>query len=274
MSLIPKKQAKKQYPPFEELTQIIYGEPKAGKTTFMGSAPNTFFCATEPGQDFTDAPAQLITCWAPVAVEDEEGNVIVRPDTVSNFQDLVRELYGQKQKGSLEYRTCVIDIVDNLWGMCMTHICQAKGIEYPPESDYGKTWKECRTEWETWLRRLMGIMEVSFITHCTNDKKEIKLENGMTKEVTRFIPTFKGNKAAQFLDGVVNCMGYIYTDQKGKRKITYKSDITLGTGDRTNLLEQLGEMDLDYKAVSAAYASKANELGIELVSKYPNQKGK
>lgn len=192
-------------------------------------------------------------------------------DNRANFCDLVRELYQWRKDGRLVkagYKSVVIDIVDNLYSMCLNHVCARKGIDYPPESDFGKTWKEIREEWETWLRRLMDVVNVTFITHCAKDKVEMTLPNGVTKEIERHVPTFKGNKAAQFLDGIINCMGFVHKNAKGEYVITFRGSPQLGTGDRTKVLEALGPMYLNWNDVAKAYDTKAKEMGFAIASKW------
>ena len=44
-----------QVPPLSGLTLMIFGEPKAGKTTFVSGNPGVFIYGTEPGQEFVKA---------------------------------------------------------------------------------------------------------------------------------------------------------------------------------------------------------------------------
>jgi hypothetical protein len=248
-------------------------------TSFIDETPGMFFIATEPGQDFVRSPVVRIVHWGwDIDPETKryivpQGDAYVAPKVeggvlYTNFKDLVRHLYREKREGVLEQRSAAIDIVDNLYKLCLDAVCARRGVDYPPENDRGKVWSAIRSDWEEWLRKLMDIVNVSFITHTTTDKIEMKNAKGMTVEIERRVPTFKGNRPAQFLDGVVNCMGFAHFDAAGERWITFKGDPKLGTGDRTRILEQLGAMPLHYKNVSQAYAAKAKELGYEIKSKW------
>jgi hypothetical protein len=257
--IIPDFREKPTYPPFEELTKVIFGSPKVGKTSWASKCPHNFFIATEPGHDFLSVPVKRIYRWAP----DPAGK-----DNRADFQSLIRALYEAKKSNQLKFKTATVDIVDNLYAMCLTHVCSLKGLEYPPETDFGKTWKEIREEWEKWIRATLEVVSLTFITHCTTENVTLQVAPGVKKEVERRAPTFKGNKAAQFLDGIVNCMGYVHVGANNERYITFKADSNLATGDRSGLLEELGVMPLDWGVVSEAYSKAAKEKGIKIQSRW------
>ena len=248
---------------------MLFGEPKSGKTKFCAGNPGAFFLATEPGQEFVQA-RQLYLCEDLVlklAAANPEAKIKYPWQA---FQAFVRQVYRDKREGMLakkQITNVVIDIVDNLYAHCLNYVCGLKGIAYPPENDFGKTWKECRDEWETWLRRLMEQVNVTFITHCGQEKVELEA-GGIKKEVTRWQPTFKGNKAAQYLDGVVNAIGHVRKDANGRYTISFKGQPGTAAGDRTGLLEALGDVDLQWAAVEAGYTAKAKELGLEVKSRW------
>jgi len=262
LDLIAPRLEKLTVPPFGEITMMLFGEPKAGKTRFASGNPGAFFYSTEPGQDYITSPM--------LYVDDD----VLKAKGVRYhwqvFQIFVREMYLKKKNGMLcKYgiNNVVIDIVDNLYAQCLTYICGQKNIAYPPENDFGKTWKEIRDEWEAWLRHLMGIVNVTFITHCGETKVEI-CQGGLTKEVTRWQPTFKGNKAAQYLDGVVNAVGHVRKDAAGKYTVSFRGAPNTAAGDRTGILDSLGELDLFWNVVATAYESKARDNGLEVKSRW------
>lgn len=280
MSSLPTRRPALSYPPFAELTKLVYGEPKVGKTSFCDSTPDSLFLATEPGHDFVKSPVVRITSWGwdvdkagkpkplghlpyvPPRVDEKTGIVY------TNFKDFVREIYQARAQKTLSFKAAVVDIVDNLYSMCLNAVCVGKGIDYPPENDFGKTWKEIREEWELWVRRLLDALNVTFVTHTTTDKVEVKGSNGITKEIERRIPTFKGNKAAQFLDGIINVMGFAHFGPEGQRQIVFSGSPSLATGDRTGILEKVGVLPLSFEACAKAYEAKAKEMNINIASKW------
>lgn len=265
--LIPDRREKVIIPPLHELTVLFYAEPGAGKTTLVTGNKKTFVIATEPGQKFMTCPVRQIARWAP------DPDPTVRAKDLENgrfaFTDVVAAIKYQRENKKLTYPCAAIDIIDNLYAMCLTYVCRKKGLDYPPEHDFGKTWKEIRTEWETQLRQLMTDVDVSFITHCATDTIEM-VNNGVTEEINRRVPTFKGNKAAQYLDGIINAMGFIFIGKSGKRYVTFSQDAKLATKDRTDILGKLGQVeigkDTGWDDLEKAYLAKAKEMGLEVKS--------
>jgi hypothetical protein len=260
--MLPTRRAKPTLPPFDEITKIIFAEPGAGKTTFCSQDNSAFFISTEPGQDWIQSANRFVKRWS--AQDENDGE---------SFCNIVRAIWAADKSGDLKkmgYKTAVIDIVDNLYSLCLNDVCRHKGLEYPPENDFGKTWKEVREEWEKWIKLLMEKVNVTFISHCTQDKIEITLPNKMRKEITRQVPTFRGGKAAQVLDGIVSAMGYISSGVDGKRMITFAQNVSLATKDRTGVLEAIGPIELPrvnaFQHVAKVYEAKAKELGFEVVS--------
>lgn len=254
MSIIPEKRTEFSIPAFEDLTMMIFGIPGSGKTRFMAGCPGTLFLATEPGQQFTKATVVDITSW-------------------EKFATAVKELAEQRKAGKLIYQSVVIDIVDNLNIMCRDWVCAQKGMAYPSDKDFGKTWSECNKTWTEWIRSLMRITNVKFITHSSTETVEVQNEMGIREELQRYIPTFSGNRAAQYLDGVVNAVGFITQAKSGKRVITFAQDPRIAAKDRTDVLSKLGVIvlpenpDAGFGVVADAYAAKAKELGMKIIER-------
>jgi hypothetical protein len=245
--VIPPPKTELLAPPFEELTLLIFGLPGSGKTRFCAGDKTAIFAATEPGQDFINNPVVKVRTW----------------DT---FKSLIYELANLKKASKLTHTGLVIDIIDNLNVYCRDAVCKAKGLTYPSEKDFGKTWAECNKEWKDWLRVAMDIVPVRYITHCTTTLVEVPLASGIKQEVTRYVPTFSGNRAAQYLDGVVSAYGYVTEQLDGTHVITFKQEATVAAKDRTDILAKLGTMPLEWSKVSDAYKVKAQELGFKIVS--------
>lgn len=264
--LIPAAAEVQNILPFDELTMLVFGEPGTGKTSFFAGNPSTLFLGTEPGQDFVKARIRPIT--------DTEAKRLGLTSSWNVFQQMVRVIYKQKASGQLAekgVKGVTIDIVDNLYTACLNSVCHDRGIEYPPENDFGKSWKAVGDEWRLWMKRLMECVNVNYVTHCTQEKIEIELPSGIKKEVGRFQPTFKGNKAAQYLDGIVNAMGWIRTSASGVRTLTFVQTPTCAAKDRTGILEGLGEITLSRNGwldVESAYNARAKELGLVVKSKW------
>lgn len=248
-------------PPFNEMTKLLYGEPKIGKTFFMAGDPDNLFIATEPGHDYVKTGVIHIGRW--------DANSPGETDKPC-FVDVIRDLWVQRNNGTLEYTTVTIDIVDNLWDMCVNHGAALNGFNHPGEDKrMGTTWAACTKEWKIQLQRLMGIMNVVFISHMHDEDVESVGADNITRQWVKHCPKFRGNKASQFLDGVVNCIGFVYRHQSGERVITFEgNNPSLATGDRSGILESCGIMKNNFPDVETLYTQKCKELGLTIKSKW------
>ncbi len=263
MSLIPKQVTSYPIPPFEELTLLLFAKPGMGKTKFASGCPGTMFIGTEPGQEFTKSA--VVQCW--------------NWTTFKQIIDEVTDKRIQIKAGKLPLEECpytsfTIDIIDNLSAFCRDYVCSQRGLAYPPANDFGKTWSAITAEWKRELTRLMVLGPVRFISHCNAVSTEVEDANGMKVEIDQQTPTFAGSKAAQFLDGIVNAMGYIYVSKEGHHCITFRKTAGVGAKDRTDVLAGLGIIDIDWslgknpwQIVSEEYKKRAEENGLIVQSK-------
>jgi hypothetical protein len=262
MSLLPQKKTTYTIPPFNEITMVIFGSPGAGKTKFCDGDKGTLFIATEPGQDFTTAAVVDCQDW-------------------NTFKNLITEIeikrQGIREKrfplSDCPYLTFTIDIVDNLAEQCKTYICKKKNLSHPPANDYGKTWGEITREWKGQISRLMRLGPVRFITHAAKESIELADNSGILHEVTRFVPTFSGSKAAQYLDGIVGAMGYAFINKQGQHCITFRKEPTNGAKDRTDILTKAGNLPLNWDEVAKAYSAIAAKQNIGIESKWRKRNG-
>lgn len=251
-------------PPLDELIILIYGRPGSGKTTLCQGGPETLFLATEPGADFIIGPKVV---------------------AVNNWKDFNKQLElleaaklkGDRSGSDVDYSgftSCTIDIVDQLSEYCRNEVCARKGLEYPPMNDHGKTWAEITRLWKTSLHRLMCLCNVRFISHCNVSKIMVDKGNGLQTEIDYYRPTFSGNKPAQYLDGLVNAVGYMERDFDKTHTIRFDGSNAHATKDRTRILNKMGRITLPNDPDQAwawlcdAYRQVATHLGYTVKSKW------
>ncbi len=260
-------------PPFSELTITLFGKPGSGKTRFAAGDPDTMFICTEPGAEMLRARK-----W-PVREVGKQW----RPPTWLELVDVIDKIEKKKQDGTIQINSVAIDIVDNLYQACQDYICVDNRVrlnlpvlEHPSDlDDFGKTWGLVSKEWKKQIGRLMGCVNVRFLSHSEEAKVEVINQNKLKEEVTRIGATFsggKGGKCGQYLDGIVNAMGFMTQDGSGRHTITFKQEATVGAKDRTDILAKLGPIELPddpnagFSHVCAAYATQAEAMGFKVQS--------
>lgn len=138
----------------------LYGEPKIGKTTFASEIGESWFLATEKGQDFVKVrePTQ-IESW-------------------SQFKTIVASLYKQRPTHFGDGRPIewiVIDTVDKLFKYCNDHVCKEIGIEDPSELAMGKAWAKLRNEFHRVMNALRTLpYGLLCISHETRREQTIR----------------------------------------------------------------------------------------------------
>ncbi len=63
-------------------------------------------------------------------------------------------------KGDHNFKTLVIDTVDNAFKMCSDYVCAKHGIEYEGDMGHGKGWALVKNEWHRVLTRLASLPTV------------------------------------------------------------------------------------------------------------------
>lgn len=162
-----------------QYTTLIYGGPKIGKTTFASKAPGALFIATEPG-------TKALPVFD-VRVDDWNG---------------LRRALGDLQKEKHDFRTIVIDTIDNAYVFCSAHVCAERGWRDPSEAG-GNTngYNAVNNEFRRVLLKLIGLgMGVVLISH--SKEVQVKTRTGSYDRITTSLP----GTAAKIVKGAVDIM--------------------------------------------------------------------
>lgn len=254
-SLIPERNEVRLVPDFRDLTIMGFGSPGSGKTRFFAGDKDAIFASTEPGQDWVGSRVVPIRTWV-------------------TFKNLVLELSQRRKAGNIDCSGVIIDIVDNLYQMCLQDVCSKSGVTHPNEKkgDFGFLWSKITKEWTDWIRALMGITNIHFITHALKSTAEVANEHGLLEEITHYGPTFSGSKPAQYLDGIVNAVGFFSKSKDGHHILTFKQEASIAAKDRTDILGSFGPIKLPkadhgFEYIRKIYQHRAVELGYQIIER-------
>lgn len=98
-----------------DITVLLYGKTKLGKTTMCSQAEGALFLATESGLN------HLEVFQAPIATWDE-----------------MLAACAEIAAGQHRFKTVVVDTVDNACRMCAEHVCRKFRIKHESDLGYGK----------------------------------------------------------------------------------------------------------------------------------------
>ena len=214
-----------------DVSILLYGPSKIGKSTFASQAPDAIFLATEPGLNALEVYQHPITNW---------------PDFLEACAELA--------KGKHPFRTVVIDTIDVLYRLCADHICQKRGLEHESDGAHGKVYGLIKNEIYRVLSKLAHLpYGLILISHSQDRDLETR-----TGTVTRTLPTLS-ESFRQIVIGLVDLILYCDVqseqDENGGRRlrrvIRTKPSPNYDAGDRFGCLPDV--LDLDFAAFEKAF---------------------
>lgn len=221
-----------------DLTVLIYGPSKIGKSTWCSQAEGSIFLATEAGLNNLEVFQVPITRW----------------------EDLLQA--GREiAEGKHSFKTVVIDTIDNAYRMCVEYICTKFKIGHESDLPYGKAYALINNELWRVLNRF-SLLPYGFVMVSHAQEKEIETRTG---KHTRIVPTLP-EKACKMVLGMVDMILYCdieaVTDAEGRtshrRVIRTKPHPNYEAGDRTGLLPET--IDLDFTKFTAAFDEAVENL--------------
>lgn len=157
---------------------LLYGPPKIGKTTLAATVDpeHTLLLATEAGYGALEAFVQPITSW-------------------NQFRQVGPALLENEH----QFKTLVIDTVDELYKFCTEQVMLDLGVKHPADLEYGRGWGAVSDEFRLRVGALCALgLGVWFISH--SKEEEVKARVG---SITVTSPTLTGG-GRKFLLGFVD----------------------------------------------------------------------
>lgn len=220
-------------PDLADLTVLVYGATKIGKSTWCSHADRAVFLSTEPGLNSLEVFQVPIRSW-----------------------DELLAACGEIAEGNHEFRTVILDTVDNAYRMCAEHVCRKFKIEHESDLGYGKGFALTNNEFQRVLNKL-AFMPCGLYLISHSQDVEIETRTG---KYTKTVPTLP-EKARKIVLGLVDMVLYCDIeavtgpDNKvvGRRVMRTKPSIYYEAGDRTGRLPEV--IDLDYAGFVEAYGA-------------------
>lgn len=216
--LLPLEKSKKELHLTKQVI-LLYGRAKIGKSTLASKFDNPLFLATESGLNHLEVFKVNINSW-------------------EKFCEACVEIASGKH----QFKTIVIDTIDNLVVYCSDYICRQNKVGHPSEMPHGKGWHLVTSELTRVLAKLSNLpYGLIMVSHC----ELIEIETP-SKKYTRWSISIGGKNRNIFLN-VADLILFIdskVTDDKEVRFIRTKPSLYWEAGDRSNLLP--AELPLDY----------------------------
>jgi len=220
-------------PNLADLTVLVYGQTKIGKSTFCSQGEDALFLATEPGLN----------------------SLSVYQTPIQSWDDLLNAC-AEITEGKHPFKTIIIDTIDNAYKFCTDYIVKKYKIEHESDLGYGKGYALVNNEFQRVLTKLAFLPYGLFlISHA----KEIEVDT-RTGKYMRVVPTLP-DKARKIVLGMVDqvlfCDLELETAEDGaksvRRVIRTKPSLYYEAGDRSGRLPET--IDLDFRKFLDAFNS-------------------
>jgi hypothetical protein len=235
MSIALPTEATKPVTELGKQTILLYGSPKLGKSSFASKAPGSLFFECEPGLNHLEVFKVPTYSW-----------------------EAFLEACKLVAKGEHNFKTIVIDTIDNAFKMCSDYVCTKHGIEYEGDMGHGKGWALVKNEWHRVLTRLASLpYGLIMISHSID--KTIETRTGEYTKTTPSLPDRARNVVLGLVDIILFGDSIAKKDAAGnvtiERVVRTKPHPTYEAGDRTGRLPEL--LPLDYEQFMKAFNSPA-----------------
>jgi len=192
-----------------------------------------------------------------LATEAGLNNLEVFQAPIGNWEELLtacKEIAEAKH----DFKTIVVDTIDNAYRMCAEHICQKFKIEHESDLGYGKGYALINNEFYRVLNKL-SLLPYGLFLVSHSQEKEVETRTG---KITRIVPTLpdKARKTVLgMVDSILFCDLEVTRSADGKsvsrRVVRTKPSAHYEAGDRTGRLPET--IDLNFQAFLEAFNNPA-----------------
>ena len=161
MSILPNAKTQPK-PNLGDLTVLVYGQTKIGKSTLCSQSDGALFLATEPGLNSLDVFQVPIQSW----------------------EDLLAAC-AEVGEGKHAFQTIIIDTIDNAYRFCTEYNLRKFKVEHESDLAYGKGYAIVNNEFQ---RVLMKLAFLPYGLYLISHAREVEVET-RTGKYTRVVPT-------------------------------------------------------------------------------------
>jgi len=198
----------------------LYGDSYAGKTVFVDTFSDVLMLNTDGNIDHITSPVMRIT-----DIVETVGRITKRKFAWEVFVETILEL---EKKGN-DYKTIVLDLVEDLYEHCRLYIYDKYNVEHEQDLGFGKGWDLVRTEFLSKIKRLKNAgYQIIYISKVA--VSEITKKNG--DKITTIKPNIN-DKVANVLAGTVDLTARVVADGD-ERYLSFKTSPYIFSGSRYN----------------------------------------
>lgn len=200
----------------------IYGEPFTGKTTFANEFPNPLMLNTDGNIKYVNAPF--------IPIKDELTTTGRR--TSRKFAwDVFKEAVDELEKGDNEFKTIVVDLLEDLYEDCRLYMYDKLGIEHESDDSF-RAWDKVRTEFLSNIKRLMNLDYENIVLISHEDKsRDFTSKNG--SKFSTVSPNLQ-EKVANKISGMVDIVARLVVED-GEHLLSFKTSPNQFGGGRLKL---------------------------------------
>jgi len=215
---------------------LVYGRPKIGKSTLCSKFDKALFLATEPGLNQLEVFKVNVTSW-------------------KGFMEACKEI----SEGKHEFKTIVIDTIDNLVPLIQAYVEEVNEVDYIGDIPHGKGWFLATQELRRVLTKLAMLpYGLILVSHSKQEEIETK-----TKKYNRFTIDLSGKNQNAVLN-LMDIILFMDSEMKGGEEIGVmrtKPSLYWEAGDKSKLLPEAIEFEPDkpemvYDVIKKSFGGK------------------
>lgn len=169
---------------------LVYGVAGVGKTTFAVSCPKSLILDLEDGSGDLECTR-------------------VAGDRISTINDVL-DLCNAIAKGETDFKTLILDSLDQIESLIHDHVCRQNNVESIAEIGYGKGYEFAADLWRDLLELLEDVQHAGVMIVLIGHADVVRFDDPATESYSRFVPRLDKRAVARVVDWVDECLFATY----------------------------------------------------------------